>query len=60
MKNDEIDVHLVQMTVRTGFDPSVEYSTSWLRHEVIAALSDLERDHGRFWGEDGELRGRWS
>jgi hypothetical protein len=61
----EIDVHLSQMTKddidadmrRAGFD-LVEHATRWIRKEVIAAMSELERDESRFWGEDGHFRTR--
>jgi hypothetical protein len=55
MKNDEIDHDIA----KAGFAPAVEHSSYWLRHPVIDAPSDLERDDGRFWDEKSELRTKW-
>jgi hypothetical protein len=63
---DEIDVHLVQMTreeidrdiTTAGFDPAIEHRTPWLPRKVVEALSKLERDESRFYNEQGNLRTR--
>jgi len=64
--DDEIDVHLSQMTKeeidadmkRAGFDPAVEHATRWIRHDVIEAMYELERDETRFWNEEGDFKTR--
>ncbi len=55
MSSDEID----RDVATAGFDPAAPHANHWLRHEVIDALSDFERDDSCFWDEKGELRTKW-